>query len=66
MCADVVTKIAVHPIRDEGYRWVFVASSDESSRYRELPGDDTCYSSKDAALTAAYLAWRKRLRAESR
>jgi hypothetical protein len=58
----VVTGVAVHSLGADEYCWVYLASSDESSRYAELPGDDECYPSKDAALIAAYLAFRKRLR----
>jgi hypothetical protein len=61
-----VTGVAVHAIGAAEFCWVFLASSDDSSRYAELPGDDECYPSKDSALIAAYLAFRKRLRAGAR
>lgn len=66
MKAYVVSGIAVHPIGKAEFCWVYLASSDDSSRYAELPGDDECYPSKDSALIAAYLAFRKRLRAGAR
>jgi hypothetical protein len=57
-----VTGIAVHAIGAGEYCWVYLASSEASSRYAELPGDDECYATRDSALIAAYLAFRKRLR----
>ncbi|MBN8746523.1 Uncharacterised protein [Xylophilus ampelinus] len=63
MSVYVVTGIAVHALGSDEYCWVYLASSDELDSYAELPGDDECYPSRDAALIAAYLAFRKRLRA---
>lgn len=64
--AYVVTGIAVHAVGEEEFCWVYLANSDGSSRYVELPGDDESYPSRDAALIAAYLAFRKRLRSGAR
>ncbi|VTY39416.1 Uncharacterised protein [Xylophilus ampelinus] len=62
----VVTGIAVHAVGEDEFCWVYIASSAGSNRYVELPADDESYPSKDAALIAAYLAFRKRLRSGSR
>ena len=63
MSETVVTGIAVHAISEQEYCWVFLTSTDGASRYAELAVDDECYPSKESALIAAYLAFRKRLRA---
>jgi hypothetical protein len=57
-----VNGVAVHPIGEGQYCWVFLSSQDEAGRYTELLGDDEAYPSEDAALIAAYLALRRRLR----
>jgi len=61
-----VSGVAIHQIGDGEYCWNYLATSERSSRYTELPGDDECYPSKDSALIAAYLAFRKRLRSAVR
>lgn len=57
-----ISGIAVHAVGEGAYCWVFLAPHDEPGRYREVPGDDEAYHSEDAALIAAYLALRRRLR----
>lgn len=57
-----VSGIAVHSVGDGRYCWVFLCPHDEAGRYTELPGDDEAYPSEDAALIAAYLALRRKLR----
>lgn len=66
MSGRAICGIAVHAIGEEEYCWVYLATGDDSSSYAELPGDDECYPSKDAALIAAYLAFRKSLRTRGR
>lgn len=55
--------VAIHTVGSGEYRWVYLETGEYPSRYTEVAGDDKIYSSKDAALIAAYLAFRKRLRA---
>jgi hypothetical protein len=64
--ACMVSGIAVHAVGEDEFCWVCLASSDGSNLYMELPGDDESHLSRNAALIAAYLAFRKRLRAGSR
>lgn len=62
MSQEPVSGVAVHAIGDGEYCWVFLTAREGTCEYMELPGDDEVYESKEAALVAAYLAFRRRLR----